>query len=620
MLCVTSLIAQDWIFTGPFGATISSITVVTHDILLASNYSETFRSANGGKSWSRVELSGAFSRTSGIHFYPGKPEWLLHNVPLLGTLSASSDLGQTWEDITPDNGELYALEFSPHNSNVVFAVGWFYGSAWSSGQGAFFKSIDAGRTWIHNPMPSFASDAQALIPDPKSAGVFYLLVSDAGSGRVYKSIDAGRNWFPQHPGTEYLETLVMDPHDPQTLFAGGWAGVVKTTDGGAHWNSTQCNCVAKSISLNPSNSQIVFAVGEDRLGKGLSQSAGSVDGGKHWFPLALPSAGSYFAVAVDPFQPQRVWIGSDSLGMYLSTDGGRHFSRSNNNLDGFSVSFLRRAPSDQNRIFGVGGYYGSVLFETTDAGRHWIVKSQPLRETYDLRINPKNPDLIAAAGWGPGMAISNDGGKTWSPRNRFLQASSVRWDPASPDNLYLLPSESCKIAHSTDLGRTWRFLCAGFGTERARSLTFAPNRSAEIFVGTDGGKILHSTNSGESWKVFYDFSSSRAYVEQILINQTNPNTMYAILHEEQDYCDCYFLFSSDDGGVHWKQNPTSGIRKLIPDTANPSGLYALTDGAVLYTGNGGDSWTELPWDLAIGDLLITPAHFYAVTERGVYVR
>ena len=63
-------------------------------------------------------------------------------------------------------------------------------------------------------------------------------------------------------------------------------------------------------------------------------------------------------------------------------------------------------------------------------------------------------------GWGAGVQVSEDGGKTWVDRTAGLPKREV-WkvaiDPDLPDRLYAAPYMEPLFA-SDDFGRTWRKL------------------------------------------------------------------------------------------------------------------------------------------------------------------
>jgi photosystem II stability/assembly factor-like uncharacterized protein len=57
-------------------------------------------------------------------------------------------------------------------------------------------------------------------------------------------------------------SLAIDPQNPNTLYAGGGAGVFKTTDGGASWsavNSGLTSLLVTSLAIDPQNSNTVYA-------------------------------------------------------------------------------------------------------------------------------------------------------------------------------------------------------------------------------------------------------------------------------------------------------------------------------------------------------------------------
>ena len=75
----------------------------------------------------------------------------------------------------------------------------------------------------------------------------------------------------------------------------------------------------------------------------------------------------------------------------------------------------------------------------------------------DIAFDPASPNRIAVAGWGVGVEITEDRGKTWQPRNSGLPATtvwSVAFDPAQPGRLYTSVHEDA-IYVSPDNGRTW---------------------------------------------------------------------------------------------------------------------------------------------------------------------
>src|SRR6185295_12990191 len=65
---------------------------------------------------------------------------------------------------------------------------------------------------------------------------------------------------------------------------------------------------------------------------------------------------------------------------------------------------------------------------------------------------------MVIGGWGAGVLVSEDGGRTWNDRSEGLpnrEIWRVSMDPDLPGRLYAVPNLSALHA-SDDLGRTWR--------------------------------------------------------------------------------------------------------------------------------------------------------------------
>src|SRR5438309_633808 len=79
------------------------------------------------------------------------------------------------------------------------------------------------------------------------------------------------------------------------------------------------------------------------------------------------------------------------------------------------------------------------------------------RNLYDIAFDPANPNRIAVAGWGFGVALSEDGGKRWQFRNSGLPRTdvwSVGFDPGNPGRLYASVHEEA-VYVSGDGGAFW---------------------------------------------------------------------------------------------------------------------------------------------------------------------
>ena len=84
---------------------------------------------------------------------------------------------------------------------------------------------------------------------------------------VYRSTDGGVHWKLISPeGSKELhevESIAIDPVDPQIIYAGTWHLPWKTTDGGEHWKNIKQGIIDDSdvfsIIVDPKQPNVVYA-------------------------------------------------------------------------------------------------------------------------------------------------------------------------------------------------------------------------------------------------------------------------------------------------------------------------------------------------------------------------
>lgn len=131
-----------------------------------------------------------------------------------------------------------------------------------------FKSTNGGTTWVHasNGLPTWTGsnttklNVFAIAVDPSNPSTVYASVARGGVDRssdasVYKSTDGGMSWIDTGDGLvgTSIRTLVIDPANPQTVYAGGTGtisnpgGVFRSVNGGANWNSRSIGLPADAV-------------------------------------------------------------------------------------------------------------------------------------------------------------------------------------------------------------------------------------------------------------------------------------------------------------------------------------------------------------------------------------
>ena len=401
--------------------------------------------------------------------------------------------------------------------------------------------------------------------------------------------------------------------EPSTFYIGAvGGGVFKTTDAGETWHSLwddQPTGSIGAIGVAPSDPNIIYVgSGEGLARPDLSTGDGvykSTDAGKSWTHLGLRDTQQIGQVAVDPTNPNIVFIAAeghpygpnDERGLYKSIDGGATFKRVLfiNNRTG--ASEVQIDPQHPNIVFAGmwqrqegpwenGSWEGpdGGLFRSTDGGDTWTKLTGgglPNGITQvNLTISPTNSKRIyleAATGRKVGLYRSDDGGNTWvhapvddtRPEERIgggdLPVPVV--DPKDPDTLYVASVVTWK---STDAGRTWTGFRGSPGGDDYQGVYINPNDTSIVALTSDQGAII-TVNAGKTWSQWYNQPTAQMY--HVTADNAFP---YRVCSGQQDSGSACVASRSDDGRITFHDWHPAGIEEYgyaAPDPLDPDIVY-----------------------------------------------
>ena len=189
--------------------------------------------------------------------------------------------------------------------------------------------------------------------------------------------------------------------------------------------------------------------------------------------------------------------------------------------------------------------------------------------------------------------------------------------------------------------KSWTWRGPGNIGGRVRALAVKDNGSGEdeLFAGSSGGGMLHSTNAGASWTYIDDFLPS-LIVTSIIIDPNDDDRMYAATGDGFGGSTSRpgaGIFFSSDGGDNWfvlpatqqyhfinriAMNPDDSSELFAVITAEDFNLNPLPAGTILRSTNGGYSWDEVQttFDQAL-DIEYNPhntAELLVGTNNGAY--
>ena len=245
---------------------------------------------------------------------------------------------------------------------------------------------------------------------------------------------------------------------------------------------------------------------------------------------------------------------------------------------------------------------------STDGGRHWTVSNQGMEESAitHVLLDPKSPKgsrTLYAAAFGRGVYKSIDGGRTWALKNTGLAADprnqpfAWRLTLDQDGTLYLVVarrSERGRIGdaddgalyRSTDGAESWSRMTLPAGTNGPNALTVDPADPKRLYLpawgvmrpdGDTGGGILLSTDAGATWRPVF---TEAQHVYDVTVDPRNPNVLYASGFDQA-------AFRSVDRGDTWTRIRGFNFKwgqRVVPDPRNASKIYVTTFGGSVWHG------------------------------------
>ena len=385
-----------------------------------------------------------------------------------GQLYTSTDAARNWRLLTNFNRPGLFVDHvivDPRNSKVLYVATHRH-----KDPGGFFKSTDGGLTWREAP----ELRNEALHSMAQSESNPNILLTGTING-IYRSADSGETWSPlptsalaaaaaQLRGSSEVdvESLAIDPRNPNVIYAGTWYLPYKSSDGGQTW---------KSIKKGIIDDSDIFAVNIDRfnadhvIASACSGIYETRDAGENWKKIqGIPSQsrrtrailqhpsvpGLVFAgttegfwrsakggdnnswmvttsrqieinsIAVHPRNPNTVYIGTNNYGVMVSTDGGKNFVPSNNGYSGRFVNSIVPDRENGSRIYATTintATGGGFFFVSSDGGTTWSpsMRNMPPRLIGYSILQDETDANVIYLGTNLGMYRSADRGSSWAP-------------------------------------------------------------------------------------------------------------------------------------------------------------------------------------------------------------
>ena len=237
-------------------------------------------------------------------------------------------------------------------------------------------------------------------------------------GGVCRSDDGGHTWKKSNTGMQETAAthILLDPtSSPQSrvLYVTGFGrGVYKSSDGGATWKLKNNGITQReplAWRLARANDGTLYLVVARRSENGSIGNDGdgalykSANGAETWTRVALPAGvNGPNGLAIDPANPRRIYLAAWA------------------------------------RAIGVHGMGGGIYI-SDNGGMTWKNVLDRDQHVYDVTVDPRNPNVLYAAGFESSAWRSSDRGAHWT----HIAGPNFKWmhrvipDPVAPEKVYI---------------------------------------------------------------------------------------------------------------------------------------------------------------------------------------
>jgi photosystem II stability/assembly factor-like uncharacterized protein len=448
----------DW---GRVGVAVAADGQRVYALIKAKN-SGLYRSDDGGNSWA---LENSDARVTSRHWYfnsitvdPNNRDAIyVPNVALYG----SEDGGKTISVVrgAPGGDDYHQIWIDPANSSTMIL---------GTDQGATI-TLNHGKTWsswYNQPTAQFYH----VITDNQFPYVVYGAQQDTGSAAVPSRTDHGqitaRDWFPAGPTESGYMTL--DPDDANIIYQSEPYGVVtrfnrriSLSQDISPWPAP----IPEDVNLRkyraPWSPVLMFSPADPKaLYLGTEFVMKTTDGGQHWetispdltgankdkedqiaqvtpSPEAAKRAGYGVISTISPSSLNRdvIWTGSDTGLVHLTRDGGKNWKdvTPQGLTDWSEISLIEPshfdpavayAAVDRSRLDDQNPY----IYRTRDYGATWQLITDGIVAPCFLRAVREDPQAkgLLFAGTEFGVFVSFDDGDHWQSLQLNLPVTSIR--------------------------------------------------------------------------------------------------------------------------------------------------------------------------------------------------
>jgi photosystem II stability/assembly factor-like uncharacterized protein len=628
---------------------IDAIWTNPETIYLASASGGVWKTENGGASWKAVFDeqpimnigSIAITQSNPAVVWAGTGEGNPRNSVSLGDgIYKTMDGGKTWKCMGLNKTRnIHRIIIDPNNPDIVYAAAIGNPYAENADRG-LYKTIDGGETWkliLHTNDSSGVGD---MVMDPgnpnkllvamwqhrrtpwsfKSGGEGSGLFITYDAGKTFKKLKKEDGLPDSSMGRIGLTICKSDPNRIYALVEAKKNGLYKSDDGGIKWelvNSdpsvvTNRAFYFQDIRVDPMN--------ENRL-YNINQMIGESEDGGKTFKTIIPYSGihpDHHAFWINPLNANFILDGNDG-GIAVSHDRGRTWQFD----EKLPVGQFYHINTDNSLPYNV---MGGLQDNGSWRGPSYVWINSGIRNAYwnevgggdgfDVLPDPENADWVYSMSQGGELGRYNiNTGEEWSIRppdpslklrQRFNWNAGIAQDPFDKNTIYY---GSQFVNKSSDKGKSWEMISPdlttndSIKTDQSKNgglsidITGAENyctilaiepsakQQGVIWVGTDDGNVVLTTDAGKSWINFRGKIPGMpvgCWIPQIRASKYNAGEAMVVCNDYRRGDFSPYIFRTTDFGKTWTrlvddQKVKGYALTVIQDPAEPNLIFVGTE-------------------------------------------
>ena len=547
-----------------------------------------YRSADGGKSWTKVGLEGT-NILPALMVDPKDENLVL--AAATGNASEandkrgvyrSTDGGKSWTKTLNINSTTGAqhLAWAYDNPKVVIATTSvrFYGPRPGDPKGPppkpeLFKSTDEGLTWkklTQTGLPELTGRITVAVAQGTNSQRMYLI----GTFGLYRSDDGGQNWRKMavddpriiNGQGEYSSGVYVDAYDPDLVYTIATA-MYRSTDGGKTFigfKGAPGGDDPQQIWIDPVNKGHILYGGDQG-------ATVSLDAGATWSSWYNQITAQVYHIVTDTRFPYWVYATQQDSGTIAMASAGALGQITQFDWfphPGNEGGYLAPDPLNPAIVYGPG-FYGGINRITAPSYQSVQVDPSP---------------LLMGPGFGSGQFM---------------------FSPANPREML---TSSRRMLSSMDGGIHWRAISpdlASTGTkdrmeEFASISSFSPSPVAAnvLWVRTNRGRIQVTTDHGNTWANVTPPAATGGKplaISCLEASGTDRASAYAMVSDpnEKNKDAQVQFYRTNDFGKTWRKSPGFRCSNLRADRVTKGLIFSQNNDEVRFTVDDGEHWQNL---------------------------